>query len=256
MHAAGDIKSALREHAVSLGFCAYGVAAPDAAAAQLPFLRAWLNAGYLADLRYMQRKPEARCDARSLLPGCASVIAVALPYAGLAAADPPLQRARVGKVARYAQGEDYHTAVASRLKQLAGRLSELAPGQQHKLTVDTSPIMEKAYAVAAGVGWRGRHTLVLNTEHGSGFMLGLLLTTAQLAPDEPYANACGACMRCIQACPTGALLEPGMLDAQRCISYWTTAVKGHVQPEIDLHGWYFGCDACQEACPYNSYLCE
>jgi epoxyqueuosine reductase len=251
MHAARQIKSALRERALSLGFCACGVAAPDAALAQLPFVHAWLNAGFAADLRYMHRKPEARCDARSLLPGCASVIAVALPCAELACAEQLLKMPGAGKLARYAQGEDYHSAVSSRLRQLAARLDELAPGEQHKLTVDTSPVLEKAYAVAAGIGWRGRHTLVLNAEHGSDFMLGLLLTTAQLPPDDPVADSCGACRRCITACPTGALLEPGMLDARRCISYWTTAVKGLATPEIDLHGWYFGCDICQQACPYN-----
>lgn len=254
MPAAGRIKSSLREYAASLGFCACGVAAPDSASAQLPFLHAWLGAGYAAELRYMQRKPEARCDARSLLPGCASVIAVALPCATLASAQQLHKMPGAGKVARFAQGEDYHAAVSSRLRQLAERLSELAPGQQYKLTVDTSPVLEKAYAVAAGIGWRGRHTLVLNAQHGSDFMLGLLLTTALLPPDEPAADLCGACTRCITACPTGALLEPGMLDARRCISYWTTAVKGLAQPEIDLHGWYYGCDLCQAACPYNSGL--
>jgi epoxyqueuosine reductase len=252
MQAAWQIKSALREYANSLGFCACGVAAPDSAQAQLPFVQAWLSAGFAADLRYMQRKPEARCDARSLLPGCASVIAVALPCAELASAEQLLKIPGAGKIARYAQGEDYHHSVALRLRLLAARLDELAPGQQHKLTVDTSPVLEKAYAVAAGIGWRGRHTLVLNAKHGSDFMLGLLLTTAQLPPDEPAADLCGACKRCITACPAGALLEPGMLDARRCISYWTTAVKGLAQPEIDLRGWYYGCDACQEACPYNA----
>lgn len=251
MQPAADVKSALRELAASLGFSACGVAARDAAEAQLPLLRTWLTAGYAADLRYMHRKPEARCDATSLLPGCASVIAVALPCARLGPAERAAQQARPGMVARYAQGEDYHKAISSRLKQLAARLTQLAPGHQHKLTVDTSPIMEKAFAVAAGIGWRGHHTLVLNAEHGSAFMLGLLLTTAQIAPDEPSARSCGICNRCIAACPTGALLEPGVLDARRCISYWTTAAKGQAPAGINLHGWGYGCDACQDACPYN-----
>lgn len=252
MQTACDLKSALREHAASLGFCAFGVAAPDSAQAQLPQLKTWLTAGYAADMGYLQRKPEARCDARSLLPGCASVIAVALPCAKLVAAEQPPHSTRAGKVARYAQGEDYHLAVSARLKQLAARLTQLAPGQRHKITVDTSPVLEKAYAVAAGIGWRGRHTLVLNAEYGSDFMLGLLLTTAQLTPDEPSTRSCGFCNKCIAACPTGALLEPGVLDARRCISYWTTAVKGQAPAGVDLHGWGYGCDACQLACPYSS----
>jgi len=237
------------EQALSLGFSAIGITAPDAASGELAHLNSWLAAGNAAQMSYMHRNPPARCDACSLLPGCASVIVVALDCTSLG----PCETTRNGgKLARYAQGLDYHRVIHDKLKLLAEYLARFIPDQQHKICVDTSPVLEKAYAVAAGIGWRGRHTMVLNDRQGSFFMLGLLLTSAVLPTTSPHAGHCGECRRCITACPTGALSEPGVLDARKCISYWTTSAKEPRPTAFDTHGWGYGCDACQEACPYNA----
>jgi epoxyqueuosine reductase len=247
--AAIELKRVLRDFAAELGFGAFGIAHPADIAAQAPRLQTWIDLGYNAGMAYLQRKPDARFDARSLLPECRSVIVVGLEWRRL---NPRTGMRDGGRIARYAQGDDYHLALRARLKQLAARLAELAPEQKHKITVDTSPIAEKAYAVAAGIGWQGQHSLVLNEQLGSSFMLGLLLTGVELPGDTPQPNLCGTCRRCIAACPTGALAAPAVLDARRCISYWTTAATEHAAAGIDRHGWAYGCDACQDACPYNA----
>lgn len=249
MLTAPELKHALQQYAAQLGFAACGVADPSAAAAEAPRLQAWIDAGYAAQMNYMHRKPQARCDARSLLPECRSVIVTALEWRCL---EPRAAMRDGGMLARFAQGEDYHRVIHARLKQLTAKLDQLSPGQRHKLTVDSSPVLEKAYAVAAGIGWQGKHSIVLNARLGSSFMLGLILTTAELPADAPVVNMCGACERCIQACPTSALVAPAVLDARRCISNWTNA-KPEVRPAgFDLRGWAYGCDLCQEACPYNA----
>lgn len=248
MHDPGAVRDSIFEYARQLGFSACGVAEPDAAQPELNSLRVWLAAGYSGELGYMQRNPDARCDARSLLPGCRSVIVVALDCSAL---NPVQATDHKGKLARYTQGEDYHAVICVKLNRLANTLEQLAPGQQCKICVDTSPLMEKAFAIAAGIGWRGRHTLVMNDRQGSFLMLGLLLTTALLPANDMMHDRCGHCRRCLDACPTKALAYPGLLDVGKCISYWTTAVKGDAPADIDLHGWSKGCDTCQEACPFN-----
>ncbi len=249
MPTALQLKTAILQYAAELGFEACAVSSPEAAIPATPHLLSWLAAGYAAELGYLQRKPQARCDARSLLPACRSVIVVALELRQLG---PHTSWREGGRIARYAQGDDYHRVLAEKLTRLAARLGELVPEHQHKITVDTSPIMEKAYAVAAGIGWQGKHSLVLNAQLGSNFMLGLLLTSVALPPDTPLANLCGTCQRCIEACPTAALVAPAVLDARRCISYRTTAKQAPAPAGSELHGWAYGCDACQDACPFNA----
>jgi len=198
---------------------------------------------------YLARDPEMRYDARSLLPECQSVAVVALSYApGEGGAQP------VSKIARYARGEDYHIVVGSKLIELASWLEARVPGLRWKATVDTSPLAEKALAVAAGIGWQGKNTLVLNERQGSFFFIGCLLLSIELPADSPIADGCGDCRFCLDACPTGALAEPGVLDGSRCISYHNTNRKAGPAPDVPLAGWLFGCDECQLACPYNAEL--
>ena len=156
------------------------------------------------------------------------------------------------RVARYARGDDYHDVIGAKLQQLGGWLAGRTGGRRWKATVDTSPLSEKAYAVAAGIGWRGKHSLVVNEHLGSYFMLGCLLTEVLLEPDSPVENQCGSCRRCLDACPAGALVEAGVLNAALCISYHTTTRQGSPAEAPVLDGWLFGCDACQLACPYNA----
>jgi len=245
---AADLKRFLIARAHEECFDLVGVAKPGAAEDQLPLLVAWLARGNAAGMDYLARDPAKRCDARALLPGCRSVVVGAMSY-HFSDAAPGAGQVRI---ARYAQGEDYHHVLRERMTAVGEHLRSLAPAESYVVTVDTSPILEKAYAVAAGIGFRGRNTLVVNPAHGSHFLLALLLTTAQLPADATLNASCGDCDACLRACPTGALSAPGVLDARLCLSYLTTGSKEPLDQATDLHGWLFGCDACQEACPYNS----
>lgn len=159
-----------------------------------------------------------------------------------------------GKIARYAWGEDYHEVIKSRLHQLADWIKERAPDAQTRCAVDTAPVMEKELAARAGIGWQGKNTCIINEKIGSWVLLGEILTTLELPPDSPAIDRCGTCRRCIDACPTGAITGPYQLDARKCISYLTIE---HREPlaEVDqpkIGEWLFGCDICQDVCPWNS----
>lgn len=243
------LRAALAEYAYRLGFDACRVTAPCAPAAEVEHQQQWLRDGNSAAMDYLARDPATRYDARSLLPACRSVIVLAMSYysgdAGRAAPEPV-------RVARYAWGEDYHAVLRDNAEQLGRWLDERVPQHRYRVTVDSAPLAEKAFAVAAGVGWRGRNTLVLNERLGSYFMLACLLSSAELPLDEAAIDRCGSCQRCIESCPTYALGAPGMLDARRCISYWTTSSKQPPPRAEMLHGWLTGCDLCQQACPHNA----
>lgn len=246
------LRTQLAAEAIRLGFDACGVSAPDAALTELDNLTAWLGRGYQARMDYLERQPAGRCNAESLLAGCRSVIVVAQSYA----TDDEAGFAAEPYIARYARGLDYHTVLGGKLQRLAEWLSGIAPGQRCKVTVDSSPIMEKAIALSAGIGWRGANSLVLNERLGSYFLLGTLLTTVSIEPDAPVPDGCGACRACMEACPTGALVARGVLDAGRCLSYKTSSRQGEAGPGDNLHGCFFGCDICQQACPYNTDCAE
>jgi epoxyqueuosine reductase len=246
---AEQLKRALTDYAAELGFNACGIAAADALDAELECHRQWLAGDYQAGMDYLARAPERRYDPRALLPQCQSVVVLAQ---GIYTEAEDWPRPGVAKVARYAWGDDYHTVIGEKLKRLGAWLDERVAEHRWKATVDTSPLSEKALAVAAGLGWRGGHSLVLNAQLGSWFMLGCLLTSAPLPPDAAAAEQCGSCRRCLEACPTGALVEFGVLDARRCISHATTSNSGAPADVPALSGWLYGCDACQQACPYNA----
>lgn len=244
------LKQSLKNHAANIGLSACGIAPPVLADEHVDRHTAHIANGFHADMEYLSRRPEARFDARSLLQGCNSVVAVALGYYTRL---PGWPGEGAAKVARYALGEDYHRVMRGKLRQLGQWLEKQRPGCRWKATVDTSPIAEKQFAIAAGIGWQGKHSIVLNREYGSYFVLGLLLTDVELEPDSPQEPGCGSCTRCIDACPAGALPSPHVLDARRCISYITTARKGPPVTGEPTVGWVFGCDACQIACPYNAH---
>ncbi len=201
---------------------------------------------------YLARNLDRREDLRNTLPSVRSVLCVALDYG-----DQELSRAEGGdlwpKVARYAHGDDYHQLMQQRLVGLAERIEAAYPGTESKVYVDTGPVLERELAARAGLGAVGKNTLLLHPEAGSWFLLGEVLLSLELEPDQPMADLCGTCTQCLDACPTGALPEPYHLDATRCISYWNIEHKGEFPPEVpDLHGWVFGCDICQEVCPVNT----
>lgn len=245
-----QLKAALWEQARGLGFNLLRVCAPDAAAPEAANHGKWLERGHGADMHYLHRDPALRYDARSLLPECRSVVVLALSYNNRAAATtPPLEPA---KVAMYAWGDNYHNVIRGKLKQLGRWLDTQVEGHAWRPTVDSAPIAEKAFAVAAGIGWAGRNSLVLSRELGSYFFISCLLTSAELPRDAPVEPGCGTCTLCIQACPTDALLGPGILAAERCVSYHNTEAQAAPAADTPLNGWLFGCDTCQRVCPFNA----
>lgn len=213
---------------------------------------AWLERGDQAGMEWMARRTEVRRRPAELLPGARSVLCVAFQYHPLAGEDDP-GGDLWPRVARYARGRDYHDLMGQRLRRLGERVEAAFPGCRSRCYVDTGPVLERELAARAGLGAVGKHTLLLHPEAGSWFLLGELFLTLELAPDPPLADLCGSCTRCLEACPTGALPAPYRLDSNRCISYWTIEHRGPLPAAVrKLAGdWVFGCDLCQEACPWN-----
>lgn len=234
----------------ALGFTHVGIcpAVPDAAATGR--LKLWLERGYHASMAWMAARAEERSDPSRVLPGARSIISVACNYF---TPHVHLNEAGCGKVSRYAWGDDYHEVVGARIKLLAEWLTRTYPGERSVWYVDTGPVMEKVWAARAGIGWIGKHANVITPDMGSWVFLGEIITTADLPPDEPAVDHCGTCALCIEACPTGAIVEPYVVDSGRCLSYLTIEHRGQVDPALHdrYDGWMFGCDACQDVCPWN-----
>lgn len=236
----------IKQAALGLGFTTVGIA-PAAIEVGHEFLRKWLNAGWSGTMDYMVTREALRMGAERLLPNARSVIVVTLNYF-----QPGPPRPGYSRIAQYAKGRDYHKVLRSKLKRLA---SNLDPSESHRVAVDSAPVLERAYAHAAGLGWFGKNTMLIDSRRGSWFFIGTILTTQALKPDRPSLGGCGSCRACIDACPTGAiqLLEGRYaVDSRKCISYLNIEHRGDIEARLDeLHGWTFGCDICQEVCPFN-----
>jgi epoxyqueuosine reductase len=202
---------------------------------------------------WLARGEEKRCDPEQVLPGVRSIIVVALNYWQGERQGPLPHTGARGRIARYAWGEDYHEIMLRKLEQLSGFLTEF--GGTQKCYVDTGPVLERDYAAAAGIGWHGKSTMLIDPKLGTWFFLGEILTTVDLPPDPPQPERCGSCQRCLVACPTGAITEPHRLDARRCISYLTIELKGPIPLELRplIGDRIYGCDDCLEACPWNRF---
>ncbi len=244
----------VKREADACGFDLCGIA-PAAALPELRVLRDWLNHGYAGEMGYMSRTADRRADVRHLLPSARTVIALGTiynvdrPYS-TEVADP----ARAA-ISRYAWGDDYHAVIQQRLDRLTAWLREAAgPGLEARAYVDTGPVQERVYAQHAGLGWIGKNTCLINSERGSWLFLSVIICNLPLELDAPAIDQCGTCTLCLDACPTGALVEPNVLDATRCISYLTIEVKGAIPAEhreaMGAHA--YGCDICQEVCPWNA----
>ena len=247
----------LAEAAQHCGLDLWGVvrAADLAAGPDLPFFFSWLERGYHAELSYMTgRRAEIRGDLESLLPGTRSVICLALNYNTALPSSTSLPDATRAWISRYAWGEDYHQVFRGKLESFVTLLQQRIPSSFHaRIAVDTSPVLERALARHTAVGWLGKNTCLINQKLGSWLFLGEVLTTLELEPDVPAVDRCGTCTRCLDACPTGALLEPRVLDSRLCISYWTIEDRGSIPVEMrpGLGRHVFGCDICQDVCPWN-----
>jgi epoxyqueuosine reductase len=270
-----SLAEAIKREALALGFDAVGISRvadsrsmfdvrsselsdnlePRTSFTQLLYdrLADWLQRGYHGTMAWMTRDPTRRSDPRLVLPGCKSMLSIGMNYYTDNRAN---EQPGMGRIARYAWGKDYHTVMSRRLEQLEAKIAALAPGVTTRAYVDTGPIMEKAWAQQAGLGWIGKHSNLVSADCGSWLLLGEILTTLDLEPDEPATDLCGSCTLCIQACPTGAIVEPYLVDARRCISYLTIELRGGREAISDelasqMGNRIFGCDDCLDVCPFN-----
>ena len=255
-----SLSNALKRSALEAGFDLAGVA-PINAWHDLEFARKWVEKGHGGEMAYL-KNPKRR-DPRLILPSAKSVLCVglvyniALPYSTEACSEStdttvPEGGAR-GWISRYAWGSDYHEVMRERLKRLGAAIERLAPAVETRVYVDTGPIVERAFARLSGIGWVGKNTCLINQDKGSWIFLGVIITSLALDPDVPAFDRCGSCRRCLDACPTGALTEPYVMDASRCIAYLNIELKGSIperyRPAIANN--VFGCDICQDVCPWN-----
>ena len=251
-----ELKDRMRVWARELGFQHLGVAGIDLSAAEAGLLR-WLERGFHGQMDYLARHGTRRSRPAELVPGTLRVISVRMDY--LPAAARPAQKVlddpALGYVSRYALGRDYHRVIRSRLQQLSGRIQEAMGPFAYRVFTDSAPVMEVELARQAGLGWRGKHTLLLERTAGSWFFLGELYTDLPLPVDEPVGEHCGSCRRCIDVCPTAAIVEPYVLDARRCISYLTIEHGGSIPASLRplLGNRIYGCDDCQLVCPWNKF---
>lgn len=242
--AAIDPKRAIVLCANALGFPLVGVTVPELPRRYIERFDAWLASGAAASMDFLARKADERRHPTRSFKGSKSVVALATPYSPIDRSDPG------ARIARYAQSRDYHEAIDKRLHTLK-RFVERTVGGKCYLSVDTGAVLERAYAEQAGVGWIGKNGVLISRTHGSYLFLATLWTSAVLEPDAPAEEHCGTCTACIGGCPTRAITQPGFVDARRCIAYWTIEHEGAFTERT--HGWLFGCDVCQEVCPWNRF---
>jgi epoxyqueuosine reductase len=249
------LESALKERAASLGFDLCGIAAavrPEG----FDWLRRWLERGFAGEMDYLPRRQAAYEHPSGVLPAVRSVVMLAMNYGKSGAGREASDEQSHGKVASYARGQrDYHDVLRERMKFLADWLHEQRPGCRTRGVVDSAPLLERDFAKLAGLGWFGKNTMLINKRLGSFFFLAALLTDVELKPDDPHNSShCGTCTRCLDACPTDAFVEPYVLDARKCISYLTIELRDQPVPEDlrpQMGNWVFGCDVCQDVCPWN-----
>jgi epoxyqueuosine reductase len=245
--------AAIKQQAREIGFDLCGVA-PAQAFPELAFFRTWLDRGYAGTMGYLPRSAERRSDVRRVMPSARTVVMTATNYnTGQAYSTERRDRTR-GEVARYAWSTDYHEVIGRRLESLVGWMREQHDGElEARAFVDTGPVQERVYAQYAGLGWIGRNTCLINADAGSWLLLGAIICSLPLEPDAPGLDRCGTCALCLEACPTGALLEPHVLDATRCVSYLTIEYRGSIPADYreGIGNHIFGCDICQEVCPWN-----
>lgn len=218
--------------------------------AEAPRLEKWLRAGMHGDMKWMENHFDKRLDPRLLMEGCKTVVMFSHNYYP----DTSLGQ-QTYKISKYAYGEDYHRVLKDKLSMLMADVQARFGEITHKIFVDSAPVMERAWAERAGIGWVGKHSLMLTKETGSFYFLATLLLDVELEEDPPVTNHCGTCTRCIDACPTQAIMEPYVVDSNRCISYLTIEYRKELPSEYQdkMKGWIFGCDICQDVCPWNRF---
>ena len=242
----------VKQKALELGFTSVGIARPEHLSGEFAHLTEWLRRGYQGSMEWMERNGEKRRDVSKVVPGAKSVISVAMNYY---TDKQHSNDSGTGKISRYAWGDDYHKVLERPLDRLSAFLEEQVPGSHSRRYVDTGPVMDKAWAVRAGIGWLGKHTNVITRDFGSWVFLGEIITDVELEADEPIADYCGSCTACLEACPTDAIVEPYVVDSNLCISYLTIEHRGDISGELKpkFENWVYGCDICQDVCPWNKF---
>jgi epoxyqueuosine reductase len=236
--------------AKAIGFDLVGFTKVEILASESAHLRKWLKKGFHGDMSYMGKNIEKRADVTKILPGAKSIISLGLNYYS----DEKFSNDKSkGKISRYAWGKDYHLIIWEMLNKLENELKEIDSSFESRSYVDTGPVMDKAWAVRAGLGWLGKHTNVINKEIGSWFFIANIISNYEFDYSEVIPDFCGSCTACIDACPTNAIIDEYILDSNKCISYLTIENKREIPGEFDdkLEGWLFGCDICQDVCPWN-----
>jgi epoxyqueuosine reductase len=241
------------EKAKELGFDLIGFARADKLEKESGRLKEWLNLGYQASMDYMARNFEKRIDIKNILPDARSVISLAVNYY---TEHHHKNVEGLGKVSRYAWGKDYHLVLWEKLELLEEELKKIDPEFNSLSYVDTGPVMDKAWAVRSGIGWLGKHTNIITNELGSWVFLGTIITNCEFDYNDPVSDFCGTCTACIDACPTKAIVDNYLVDANKCISFLTIENKEDIPDNFkdQFDGWLFGCDICQDVCPWNKKL--
>ncbi len=248
------LESRLKAEAHRLGFSLAGIA-PATEADGFARFEAWLDSGFAGEMGYLHQHRSERRHPQSVVEGVRSVLMLGMEYRECGAEDSP-SAPHSGRVARYAQGPDYHRFIWDRENELADWLTREAPGCAAFGVADTAPLLERDFARRAGLGWVGKNTMLIHKHRGSFFFLGALLTDLELHPDPPHeASHCGTCTACLDACPTNAFPEPGVLDARRCVSYLTIELRSAIPDDLreGVGDRLFGCDVCQDVCPWNRH---
>lgn len=244
----------IKQKAIEIGFQKVGIVAAEPLTAEGLRLQDWLARGFHGKMTWLEREPEKRSDPSLIFPEAKSVIVVALNYYTEHKHTGAIDS---GKISRYAWGDDYHDVVRERLTELLGWIKSVKPEAAGKICVDTAPMMDKAWAVRAGLGWLGKHTNLITTEVGSWVFIGEILLNLKLDYDTAAVeDHCGTCTACLDACPTGAIVEPYVVDSKKCISYATIELRDETLPADvaeNLDGWLYGCDICQDVCPWNRF---
>lgn len=249
-----EFTNQIKSKAVEIGFHKVGIVRAEPLLEEQKHLEEWLARNFHGTMKWMEREPEKRADPTILFPGAKSIVVLALNYYTTHEHEESSEK---GKISRYAWGDDYHDVVKEKLFELLDWIKSEKPEANGKVCVDTAPFMDKAWAVRAGLGWLGKHSNVISKDFGSWFFIGEILLDFELEYETAIVeDHCGNCTRCLDACPTDAIVQPYLVDSNRCLSYATIELRSaELPPDIteNLNGWLYGCDICQDVCPWNRF---
>ena len=242
----------IKDEAIRLGFMACGISKAEFLETEAPRLEAWLNKNHHGEMKYMENYFDKRLDPRLLVDGAKSVISLSLNYFTEEQQQDPL----APKISKYAYGKDYHHVIKDKLKLLTQFINENIGEVSGRAFVDSAPVLDRAWAQRSGIGWIGKNSNLISKQNGSFFFLAELIVDLELAYDNPFqTDHCGTCTRCLDACPTDAIIAPQVVDGTKCISYLTIELKNEIPAEFKdkMDNWMFGCDICQDVCPWNRF---